>query len=79
MNVLHVYNINYKIKIKYLKYELTKIISRESKHFKIKMSNSYPGQCWIHFDCRKEMLKTFKILNEMLFFKKKLIVQKKSK
>ncbi|WUR03006.1 small nuclear ribonuceloprotein [Vairimorpha necatrix] len=64
---LYLYNLNYKIKAKWLKYELIKLISRYVKSYKIRISRKMPGQAFVDFENKKDMKKLKNILEDLLF------------
>jgi RNA recognition motif-containing protein len=72
-NVLYVYNINYKIKIKWLKYELERIVSRYVRHYTIHFNKNMPGQSFITFRTRKDLVECKKVLDGFYLLGRKLI------
>lgn len=70
--VLYIYNLNYKVKVKWIKYELNKILSQYSKSYVIRINNKMPGQAFIEFKDKTHLTLCHKKINGMFLHDREL-------
>lgn len=76
MLTLHIYNLNYKLRIKHLKIELMGLLNTVSRNFHIKMTHKLPGEAWVRFSNSKDLNTVISLFKDFYFLDRKIKIEK---